>query len=89
MRRMYYQTTWPKSALYCPLGKRRFQPNIEVWAIDSATIPYREIDKLAGSLTTGTYEDAAEYLAKGILAAYGGKIRVRVGEPNFWAETAL
>jgi hypothetical protein len=57
-----------------------------VSAIDSATIPFRELDNLTLGISEGTYEDAAKKLAEEAQKKWGGRIRVRVSSEGLWAQ---
>ena len=45
IKSFYYRSVW-QSDLWCPLGQISTRPQFRVSAIDSATIPFRELDYL-------------------------------------------
>jgi hypothetical protein len=85
-RMVYYRTNWNEKGLWCTLGEVTCHPKVEVWFVDSKIVPFREVDKIMASLEKGTYEYAAEFIAKTLVKRYGGVIRVKVGGEDFWAE---
>lgn len=90
MKRMvYYRTDWNKKGLWCTLGKVTCYPKVEVWFVGSDIVPFREVNKIMASLVEGTYEYAAEFIAKKLVKRYGGTIRVKVGGEDFWAEVVV
>ena len=84
---MYYKTK--HLGIYCTLGKVWCYPPIRVFTEDSSTIPYEEVDCIANSITMGTYEDCSKRVCQELHRRYGGKIRVRVGDSKFYAETII
>jgi len=89
MNRMYYRTYWPSQGLYCPLGRIMCYPIIRVWAVGSQTIPFREVDNYARTISRATYEDAAQKIAKYLVANYGGQITVRIRDRHFWTDYTI
>lgn len=91
--RFYYRVRWPHPGVWCPLGKITVRPMIRVFAQNTETIPFREIDEWASRITDATYEEAAQRLCRSIFWQYAkqmnSRVLVRVGEPSLWADSYL
>ena len=85
-RRFYYKTEWPKSGLFCPIGKTMGQPKVRVSATNARKMSFSTVDDMIARIGIATYEDAAERLCKQLNVKYGGCIRVWIGEKGLWSD---
>jgi len=92
MRIVIYKFSWPVN-LHCTLADVDTVPEAKVKLVNMPIIPYKEIDKIAATITEGTDEEAAEKLAKKIKTKFPSKERfwrvvVTLNEDGFF-ETAF
>jgi len=92
--RMFRRVKWPKCGLWCPMGKVRTRPTVEVTLSPALPpIPFREVDRQVEMFAAGckeaTHESAALTLAGIIFYEFERDVTVRVGEADFWAEATI
>lgn len=88
-RRFYYKTQWPKSGLFCPVGKTMSQPRVRVSAVNARPMSFKTVDDMIARIGFASYEEAAERLCKQLNAKYGGHIRVWIGEDGLWSDYVI
>jgi hypothetical protein len=88
-RRFHYRTQWPKTGLFCPIGKTMSQPSVRISAVNARPMSFKTVDGIIARIGFATFEDAAERLCKQLNTKYGGYIRVWVGEKGLWSEYVI
>lgn len=88
-RRFHYKTQWPKTGLFCPMGKTLNRPKVRISAVNARPMSFKTVDDIIARIGIASFEDAAERLCKQLNDKYGGYTRVWIGEDGLWSEYVI